>query len=116
MLYLHGCRAVQGFVIRQTTDSVRTLQSLSSVNGNRFQFIGHQANLGVLQTVCARADITEVNHWHNVEHYGNAGCAGAPSVLSQPWDDLYPENYVAIALVGSGLTWTHMMLEVKEAA
>jgi 3-oxoacyl-[acyl-carrier-protein] synthase-3 len=109
-------RAVQSFAIRKTTDSVRMLQTLFSVNGNRFQFVGHQANLGMLQTVCTRAGIAEANHWHNVEDYGNTGCAGAPSVVSQHWDDLHPENYVAIALVGSGLTWTHMMIEVKEEA
>ncbi len=108
--------AVQGFAIRKTTDSIRILQSLYSVNGNRLRFVGHQANLGMLQTVCERTGIAEENHWHNVEHYGNTGCAGAPFVLSQHWNDLRPGDYVAIALVGSGLTWTHMMIEVKEEA
>ncbi len=108
--------AVQGFAIRKTTDSLRALKKLFPGKDDHFKFVGHQANLGMLQTVCERADIPEANHWHNVENYGNTGCAGAPTVLSQHWDELAPGDYVAIALVGSGLTWAHMMLEVKGEA
>ncbi|MDX9746167.1 MAG: ketoacyl-ACP synthase III [Syntrophales bacterium] len=106
--------AVQAFAIRKTTDSVRMLKKQFPITNGHFKFIGHQANLGMLQTVCERAEIPEINHWHNVESYGNTGCAGAPIVLSQHWHELVPGDHVAIALVGSGLTWTHMMLGVKE--
>ncbi len=105
--------AVQGFAIRRTTDSLRLLQDGIEQNGSRIVFIGHQANLGMLQTVCGRCGIPEGNHWHNVEYYGNQGCAGGPSVLSQHWDELSPGDHVAVALVGAGLTWGHMLLSVK---
>ncbi|MGZ6292840.1 MAG: 3-oxoacyl-[acyl-carrier-protein] synthase III C-terminal domain-containing protein, partial [Syntrophales bacterium] len=81
---------------------------------NRFIFIGHQANMGMLQTVCERSQITENNHWHNVEFFGNTGCSGAPAVLSQRWNDLRPGDNVAIAIVGAGLSWVHMVLQVEE--
>ena len=106
--------AVQGFAIRKTTESIRMLQKTYSLNGNRFIFIGHQANLGMLQTVCERSQITENNHWHNVEYFGNTGCSGAPAVLSQRWHDLRPGDHVAIAIVGAGLSWVHMILQVEE--
>jgi 3-oxoacyl-[acyl-carrier-protein] synthase III len=89
---------VQGFAIRKTTDSIRMLQKSYSLNGNRFIFIGHQANMGMLQTVCERSQISENNHWHNVEFFGNTGCSGAPSVLSQRWNDLRPGDHVALPL------------------
>jgi len=108
--------AVQGFAIRKTTDSLRMLKKQFPGWNEHFKFVGHQANLGMLRTVCERAEIPEENHWHNVEYYGNTGCSGAPSVLSQHWDDLAPGDHVAIALVGSGLTWAHLMLEIKEEA
>lgn len=109
-------RAVQGFAIRKTTEAVRLLRASHPGNGNRFMFIGHQANLGMLTTVCERAEIPDRDHWHNVEEYGNTGCSGAPSVLSDHWNELRPGDHVAMALVGAGLTWVHMMLKVEGSA
>ena len=72
--------AVQGFAIRRMTESVRSLRSVPETGGF-FRFIGHQANLGALRTVCERAGIKDAEHWYNVDEFGNTGCAGAPSVL-----------------------------------
>ncbi|MBP9020957.1 MAG: ketoacyl-ACP synthase III [Syntrophobacterales bacterium] len=105
---------VQGFAIRKTTESLRELKLFSGVNSDRFRFVGHQANLGMLETVCERACIKKDNHWHNVEDYGNTGCSGAPAVLSQHWEELKPGMHVAIALVGGGLTWAHLLLKVGD--
>lgn len=106
--------AVQRFAIHKTTESILTLKDSFPVNGDNFKFIGHQANLGMLSTVCERAGIAPENHWHNVQEYGNTGCSGAPAVLSQHWSDLKPGHHVAISLVGAGLTWTHMLLKVED--
>ena len=104
---------VQGFAIRKTTECLRTLRSSFSVNSGRLKFVGHQANYGMLRTVCQRCEIDKMNHWYNVVDFGNTGCAGAPAVLSQHWDDLLPGVHVALAMVGSGFTWVHMMLKVE---
>jgi 3-oxoacyl-[acyl-carrier-protein] synthase-3 len=111
--------AIQGFAIRRMTESLCCLKSASgNGNGNRhsgrFRFIGHQANLGALKTVCERAGIPEEEHWYNVDNYGNTGCGGASSVLSQHWDELSSGDSVGIALVGAGLTWVHLLLAVEE--
>jgi 3-oxoacyl-[acyl-carrier-protein] synthase-3 len=106
--------AVQGFAIRKTTDALRIIQAANpSLNGH-LKFVGHQANLGMLRTVCERCGISPENHWHNVECYGNTATAGAPGSLSQHWNDLKPGDHVAIVQVGAGLSWAHMMLTVKE--
>jgi 3-oxoacyl-[acyl-carrier-protein] synthase-3 len=109
--------AVQGFAIRRMTESVRCLMSVpgnGNGHGERFRFIGHQANLGALRTVCERAAIPEEQHWYNVDGFGNTGCAGAPSVLSEHWEELRPGDRVSICLVGAGLTWVHLLLAVEE--
>jgi 3-oxoacyl-[acyl-carrier-protein] synthase-3 len=107
--------AVQGFAIRRMTESVRGLMSaLDHGNGARFRFIGHQANLGALRTVCERAEIPGEEHWYNVDAFGNTGCAGGPSVLSEHWEELRSGDRVAICLVGSGLTWVNVLLAVEE--
>jgi 3-oxoacyl-[acyl-carrier-protein] synthase-3 len=106
--------AVQGFAIRKTTDGLRNMLALiPDVDMRRVFFIGHQANLGVLQTSAERAKIIPENHWYNVHLFGNVGCAGGPSVLSQHWDDLKSGDFVALSLVGAGLTWTQMLLTIE---
>ncbi|MCG2741772.1 MAG: ketoacyl-ACP synthase III [Syntrophaceae bacterium] len=106
-------QAVQGFAIRRMTESLQGLKSGLAQEG-RFHFIGHQANLGALQTVCERAGIPDDQHWYNVVDFGNTGGAGAPAVLSRHWEELISGDQVAICLVGAGLTWVSLMLTVEE--
>jgi 3-oxoacyl-[acyl-carrier-protein] synthase-3 len=87
--------------------------SRSGKNG-RFRFIGHQANMGALQTVCERAGIQEDEHWYNVDEFGNTGCTGGPAVLSRHWDELRPGDSVAMCLVGAGLTWVNLLLTMEK--
>ncbi|HQG33507.1 MAG TPA: 3-oxoacyl-[acyl-carrier-protein] synthase III C-terminal domain-containing protein [Syntrophales bacterium] len=82
------------------------------VHGRRLIFIGHQANLSVLNTVCERSGIPDENHWRNVTLFGNTGCSGAPAVLSQRRDDLGAGDVLVMALVGAGLTWATLVWEV----
>jgi 3-oxoacyl-[acyl-carrier-protein] synthase III len=107
--------SVQGFAIRRMTESVRSLRSVKEA-GKGFRFIGHQANLGALRTVCERTGIKDAEHWYNVDRFGNTGCAGAPSVLSERWEEFRSGDRVAICLVGAGLTWVHMLLAVEETS
>jgi len=104
--------AVQGFAIRKTTESLRKLQEVFPINSGRFKFVGHQANFGMLKTVCERCGVSEGDHWHNVVDYGNTGCSSAPCVLSQNWDRLRAGDHIALIMVGSGLTWVRTMLKI----
>jgi len=106
--------AVQGFAIRKTTESLRKLQETYPINSGRFKFVGHQANFGMLKTVCERCGLSEEDHWHNVVDYGNTGCSSAPCVLSQNWDRFRPGDHIALIMVGSGLTWVRTMLKILE--
>lgn len=105
--------AVQGFAIRQTTASLRELQNKYTVTENLLKFVGHQANLGMLKTVCERCAIAEENHWFNVDEFGNTGGAGAPCVLSQHWDEFQGGLHIALVVVGGGLSWVQLMLRLE---
>jgi 3-oxoacyl-[acyl-carrier-protein] synthase-3 len=108
--------AVQGFAIRK---SVATLNELvPHLRGDRAEmvFIGHQANLLMLNAVCARAQVEPSRHLFNVDEFGNCGAAGAPGVLSQHWDTLPAECEIAIVVVGSGLTWGGLLIDVGRAS
>jgi 3-oxoacyl-[acyl-carrier-protein] synthase III len=106
--------AVQGFAIRATTEAVKSLQNVFAKEAGRFIFIGHQANLGMLRTVCERTGILPANHWYSVDNYGNTGCCSAPGVLSMHWDDIRGGDRIAMAIVGAGLSWAHSMLKVED--
>ncbi|XXF76560.1 ketoacyl-ACP synthase III [Myxococcaceae bacterium GXIMD 01537] len=108
--------AVQAFAIKRATETLRELRArwLAEHPERRpeeLSFIGHQANLRMLEAVKLRGEVPDSRHFYNVDRRGNTGAAGAPSVLSEYWDspDLGPA--VAMTVVGSGLTWSGALLE-----
>jgi 3-oxoacyl-[acyl-carrier-protein] synthase-3 len=102
--------AVQVFAIKTTTEVVRGLQASVPADEERRQvFIGHQANLRMLENVCKRTGIALKDHYANVAMFGNCGAAGAPCVLSQNWDELR-HSVIHMAVVGSGLAWGGMRI------
>jgi 3-oxoacyl-[acyl-carrier-protein] synthase-3 len=102
--------SVQMFAIRKTCDLFEQTRSQEQENGTKQEFfVGHQANLRMLETVCRRLNIPEGDHFSNVVHFGNCGAASAPSVLSQHWDSL-DSCAINMAIVGSGLSWGGMRI------
>ncbi|MDT8437336.1 MAG: 3-oxoacyl-[acyl-carrier-protein] synthase III C-terminal domain-containing protein, partial [Gemmatimonadota bacterium] len=107
-------RTVQMFAIKRTVRLLRRLQKAHGAGGTfagrDLHFVGHQANLRMLETVCQQCGIAPDRHHHNVVDFGNTGAAGAPSVLSMRWDDWGDADDVAVVGVGSGLTWSSFLL------
>jgi 3-oxoacyl-[acyl-carrier-protein] synthase-3 len=96
---------VQLFAIRKTVELIGYFREQHNGHPKCTEFfIGHQANLRMLEAVCGRLNIPEENHLANVSLFGNCGAAGGPSVLSQHWEALGP-CAVNMSLVGSGLSW-----------
>ncbi|NMC63998.1 MAG: ketoacyl-ACP synthase III, partial [SAR324 cluster bacterium] len=54
------------------------------------------------------------NHWHNVTHIGNQAGAGCAAVLAMNWDKLKAGQRIVIAVVGAGLSWGSVLLEVQQ--
>jgi 3-oxoacyl-[acyl-carrier-protein] synthase III len=106
-------QAVQAFAIKKTVETVNGLRRQAAGGGRDLYFIGHQANLRMLQSACGRVEIEPERHFYNVDRYGNCGAAGAPGVLSERWDDLKGGDEVALAVVGSGLAWGGLLLEAR---
>ncbi len=103
-------RTVQMFAIKKTVRCFRNIQKAFPGPGRRLNFVGHQANLRMLESVCQQCNIDDERHRSNVIDYGNGGAAGAPSVLSMNWDGWTNQDDVAVIGVGSGLTWTSYVL------
>jgi 3-oxoacyl-[acyl-carrier-protein] synthase-3 len=121
-------RVVQMFAIRKTAEILRHLRSRASgdagsdlpgssrEDGRRLHFVGHQANLRMLEAVCREAEFPDADHHCNVEWYGNTAGAGSPSVLSMKWADWNDSDDVAVVGVGAGLSWSGYLLRFGEAA
>ena len=104
-------RAVRDFSVRQTVRLVKQLESSYNLDWTRDIFIGHQANATMLQQICNNRDIPNTNHWQNVSSVGNQAGAGAPAVLGRFWDQIVPNQKIAVAVVGAGLSWGTVLMQ-----
>jgi len=103
-------RTVQMFAIKKTIRCLRDLKMAFPEAADDLHFVGHQANLRMLETVCQRCGIDDAHHHSNVVNFGNAGAAGAPSVVSMNWDRWQDGDDIAVIGVGSGLSWSSYLL------
>jgi 3-oxoacyl-[acyl-carrier-protein] synthase-3 len=112
--------AVQRFAIKTTQACLERLLPAARLHvggrSGKLRFVGHQANLLMLESAARRVDVPPSQHWHNVELRGNTGAAGAPTVLSEHWDELSPGDVVLMVVVGSGLSWSSLRIDVEEVS
>jgi 3-oxoacyl-[acyl-carrier-protein] synthase-3 len=108
-------RTVQMFAIKKTNRLLKQKQEEFADSDRRFNFVGHQANLRMLETVCRMCEIPEDRHHSNCEWYGNTGAASAASVLSMNWEKWSELDDVAVIGVGSGLTWSSYLVRFDGA-
>ena len=109
-------RTVQMFGIKRMSRCVNRLRAEFEADGRAFHFVGHQANLRMLESVRGLCDIPAERHHTNVEWYGNTGAASAASVVSMQWEKWSPSDDVAVAGVGAGLTWASYLLRFGAGA
>lgn len=114
--FLQEGSAVQGFAIRKSVATVNELATHLAGDRAEMLFIGHQANQLMLNAVCERTNVSPDHHLFNVDEFGNCGAAGAPGVLSQHWERLPPTCEIALVVVGSGLTWGGLLIDVGRSS
>jgi 3-oxoacyl-[acyl-carrier-protein] synthase III len=108
-------RTVQTFAIHKTVRLFQELWNDFHEDERAFHFVAHQANLRMLESVCRQCEIPAERHHSNVERFGNTAAAGAPSVISMAWDRWTSGDDVALAAVGSGLTWASGLVRFGSA-
>jgi len=106
-------QAVQKFAIKKTLATIQLFREKYNIASQHY-FIGHQANLSMLNSVCKMAGIVHEKHLYNVDRFGNCGAAGAPSVLSENWSRFIAGDCIILAVAGAGLTWGGMVINVCE--
>ncbi len=109
-------RTVQTFAIKKTTILYDELREKFETPERAFHFVGHQANLRMLESVCRRCDIPDDRHHSNVEWHGNTGAASSASVVSMNWEKWNPVDDIAVVGVGAGLTWSSYLIRFEDQA
>lgn len=104
-------RLVRSFSVRNTVENLRGLEARFSLDWERDRFIGHQANVVMLESVCRAAKVPAAAHWSSAREFGNQAGAGAPATLSMNLDALQPDQRVAVVVLGAGLAWGHVVME-----
>jgi 3-oxoacyl-[acyl-carrier-protein] synthase-3 len=107
-------RTVQTFGIKRMTRLLSSMQSRFETPDRNFNFVGHQANHRMLESVCKQCNIPPERHFANVEWFGNTASAGSPSVISMEWEKWRSSDDVAVVGVGSGLTWSSYLIRFGE--
>lgn len=107
-------RTVQSFAIKKHTICYEKLHEEFETPDRTFNFVGHQANLRMLESVCRRCDIPDELHHFNVEWYGNSGAASSASVISMNWEKWRSVDDVAVVGVGAGLTWSSYLIRFED--
>lgn len=104
---------VQRFAIGKTCEVSNELLRAHNLSVDDISyFVGHQANLRMLESCAEKLGFSAVQHLYNVDTHGNQGAAGAPAVLSQHWSRFKSGDLILVAVVGSGLTWGGALLRV----
>lgn len=98
-------RTVQTFAIRKTSDLYLESRDAYREEDRPLHFVGHQANLRMLESVCRRCEIPDELHHSNCEFFGNTAGASSGSVISSLWDKWTPQDDICVVGVGSGLSW-----------
>ncbi len=108
--------SVQMFAVKKTTLLLTHLQEAFQQDGRTLHFVGHQANLRMLESVCRQCTIPAEQHHSNVDWFGNTAAASAPSVISMLWDRWTDHDDIAVVGVGSGLTWGSFLMRFEAVA
>lgn len=101
--------AVQKFAIKKTLGQIQRLSKQARPD-KPLQFVGHQANLRMLENVCKLAGVQGEHHHRNVDKFGNTAGSSSNAVISMRWDEWRPGDQVAVTGVGAGLSWGGYLL------
>lgn len=105
---------VQKFAIKRMTELFIGCRSrVPAEDASKLVYVGHQANLTMLEAVARRCELEEGRHWFNIDEFGNQAAAGAATVLSQHWESVQSGERVAVVVVGSGLSWSSALFEFE---
>lgn len=111
-LYMAGRAVYQQAVARMRDSALQVLDRAGWSVGDIDVFIGHQANIRILEAVAERLGLATDRIASNVDRVGNTLSASIPLLLldSATNGELTPGDRVLITAFGAGLSWGSVVL------
>ena len=103
-----GRRVLESATAEFELRSAEMLQRHGLEPGDLRAFIGHQANLRILDAVRSNLGLSPEQHWYNVDWAGNQGGAGVLTALAEQVErrraELTPGDLILVTVFGAGFT------------
>ncbi|PRX45366.1 3-oxoacyl-[acyl-carrier-protein] synthase-3 [Prauserella shujinwangii] len=111
-LSMQGTAVFRHATARMAESSRAALERAGWTVGEVDRFVGHQANIRILQTVAKQLGLPVDSLVVNIEHTGNTSAASIPLALADAAADgtLRVGDRVLISAFGAGLTWGSTVL------
>ena len=111
-LVMQGQTVFRHATARMAESARSVLDSAGWMVGDVDRFVGHQANIRILQTCAKQLGLSEDALVANIERVGNTSAASIPLALADACDDgtLLPGHRVLMGAFGAGLTWGSTLL------
>ncbi|MBS3939638.1 MAG: ketoacyl-ACP synthase III [Actinobacteria bacterium] len=109
---MRGGDVYRNAVTRMTAAGLEVLEAAGRTSADVDLFIGHQANLRILDAVGQRLGIDAAHTHVTVDQHGNTSGASVPLALADARDRgrLAPGDTVLLTAFGAGLTWGACLL------
>ncbi len=115
-LFMDGREVYRHAIPRMIASSEAVLARAGWAASHVDRFVGHQANIRILDTVASRLGISEDRRVCNLDRVGNTAGASIPLALADATADgtLQPGHHVLLTAFGGGLTWGSAVLTWPE--
>ncbi len=105
-------REVFDFVVNEVPGEIQAFLAKHRMSMDDVDFfIGHQANLSMLDALCKTLGIDASRHLFNIDRYGNTSSAGWVTVLSEALaaDRFESGDRLLVSAFGGGLAWGSLL-------
>ncbi|MFJ8658557.1 beta-ketoacyl-ACP synthase III [Streptomyces sp. NPDC093795] len=109
---MQGKQVYRHAVLRMTESAQRVLAKAGHGTDRIDRFVGHQANLRILDAVADRLGVPPERRISNIDRVGNTAAASIPLALADAAaaGELSPGDRVLASAFGGGLTWGSCLL------
>lgn len=94
-VFIHACQYMPENVLKLLERNGKTLDDLN-------YFIGHQANIRIMQNIAKQLALPDEKILHNIEELGNTGSVSAALVYAQNEEKFKDGDTVALSVFGGG--------------
>lgn len=106
-------KVLQKYGVKRAVATFRQLSAERDSDARPPFFIAQQSSLSLMESACMLLKLEDWQHLYNADRFGSCGAAGAPTVLSQRWEDFGDGDGVILTQAGAGLSAAGVVVEFR---